>query len=149
MYPHRKIHKTYLDNREAVEFSKKSPCGQRWVARALLVPFFLNNVNGELYLKFYKLTLYVSLVDSWIQMKPSSCKMEHIHTSPRNWLNENFPGRWIGRGGPQDCNITRPPRSPDMTPMDYILWGYIRIKMYVKNYVNISDLISTIISAFQ
>ena len=36
-----------------------------------------------------------------------------------------------------------------MTPMDYILWGYIKSKVYVKNYENISDLISKIISAFQ
>ena len=36
-----------------------------------------------------------------------------------------------------------------MTPMDYFLWIYIKSKVYVKNYENISDLISTIISAFQ
>ena len=36
-----------------------------------------------------------------------------------------------------------------MKPMDYILWGYIKSKEYVKNYENISDLIFKIISAFQ
>ena len=36
-----------------------------------------------------------------------------------------------------------------MTPMDYFLWIYIESKVYVKNYENISDLISTIISSFQ
>ena len=36
-----------------------------------------------------------------------------------------------------------------MTPMDYFLWIYIISKVYAKNYENISDLISTIISAFQ
>ena len=64
-------------------------------------------------------------------------------------LNENLPGRWNGRGGAQDCNITWPPRSPDMTPMDYFLWGYIKSKLYVKNYENISDLKAAIISAIQ
>ena len=36
-----------------------------------------------------------------------------------------------------------------MTPMDYFLWIYIKSKVYVKNYENISDLLSGIISAFQ
>ena len=73
----------------------------------------------------------------------------HWSTNVRNWLNENLPERWIGRGGAQDCNITWPPRSPDMTPMDYFLWGYIKSKLYVKNYENISDLKAAIISAIQ
>ena len=41
-----------------------------------------------------------------------------------------------------------PSRSPDMTPMDYFLWGCIR-SMHVKNYKNISDLKAAIISVFQ
>ena len=36
-----------------------------------------------------------------------------------------------------------------MTPTDYFLWIYIKSKVYVNNYENISDLISAIISAFQ
>ena len=36
-----------------------------------------------------------------------------------------------------------------MTPMEYFLWIYIKSKVYVDNYENISDLISVIISAFQ
>ena len=36
-----------------------------------------------------------------------------------------------------------------MTPMDYFLWIHIKSNVYVKNYENISNLISTIISAFQ
>ena len=33
--------------------------------------------------------------------------------------------------------------------MDYFLWGYIKNKLYVKNYENISDLKAALISAFQ
>ena len=72
----------------------------------------------------------------------------HWFTNVRNWLNENLPGRWIGRGGPQDYNITWPPVSV-MTPTEYFLWGYMKKKEYDRNYENISDLISAIISAFQ
>ena len=40
----------------------------------------------------------------------------------RDWLNNNLADRWIGRGGPNDRNITWPPRSPDLTPLDFYLW---------------------------
>ncbi|EFN66426.1 hypothetical protein EAG_01870, partial [Camponotus floridanus] len=35
-----------------------------------------------------------------------------------NYLNNEFPGRWIGRYGP----IRWPPRSPDLNPLDFFLW---------------------------
>ena len=66
-------------------------------------------------------------------------------TNVRNCLNENLPERGIGRGDPQDCNITWPLRSPDMAPTDYFLYIYIKRKVYVKNYKNICDLLSAII----
>ncbi|EZA52866.1 hypothetical protein X777_07985 [Ooceraea biroi] len=37
----------------------------------------------------------------------------------RHFLDQNFNGRWIGRGGP----IAWPPRSPDLTSSDVYLWG--------------------------
>ncbi|ENN79947.1 hypothetical protein D910_04694 [Dendroctonus ponderosae] len=36
----------------------------------------------------------------------------------RNWLNQHFPSRWIGRGGTLNC----PARSPDLNSLDYYLW---------------------------
>ena len=36
-----------------------------------------------------------------------------------------------------------------MTPMDYCLRGFIKSKVYVKNYEKVSDLKAAIISAFQ
>ena len=44
----------------------------------------------------------------------------------RAWLNEKFNGRWISRGGP----ISWAPRSPDLMPLDFSLWGYIKTKVY-------------------
>ena len=40
--------------------------------------------------------------------------------------NESFPNRWLGRGGP----IAWPPRSPDLIPLDYYLWGHMKTLMY-------------------
>ena len=37
-----------------------------------------------------------------------------------------MPRRWIGRGGP----TAWPPRSPDLTPLDFFLWGYVKNIVY-------------------
>jgi len=39
-----------------------------------------------------------------------------------DFLNETFPNRWIGRNDPTPW----PPRSPDITPLDFFLWGYVK-----------------------
>ncbi len=44
----------------------------------------------------------------------------------RAWLDEKFPGRWIGRRGP----IEWPTRSPDLSPCDFFLWGYLKNIVY-------------------
>lgn len=50
----------------------------------------------------------------------------HFALPVRDYLNTQYPNCWIGRRGP----VAWPPRSPDMTPMDYFLWGYIKCKVY-------------------
>jgi hypothetical protein len=39
----------------------------------------------------------------------------HFCYHVRNHLDREIAGRWIGRGGP----IAWPPRSPDLTPLDF------------------------------
>ena len=41
------------------------------------------------------------------------------------FLDATFPNRWIGRDGPTPW----PPRSPDITPLDFFLWGYVKDKV--------------------
>jgi hypothetical protein len=38
----------------------------------------------------------------------------------------HFPGRWVGRDGP----IPWPPPSPDITPLDFSLWGHVKDIVY-------------------
>lgn len=45
----------------------------------------------------------------------------------KQWLNEQFPRRWIGRGSEL---IGWPPRSPDLTPLDFFFWGLVAQKVY-------------------
>jgi len=50
----------------------------------------------------------------------------HYTRHAREYLNESFPNRWLGRGGP----VAWPPRSPDLTPLDYYLWGHMKTLVY-------------------
>lgn len=50
----------------------------------------------------------------------------HFALIVRAFLNERFPGKWIGRGGP----FASPPRSPDLTCLDFFLWGMMKDRVY-------------------
>lgn len=41
-------------------------------------------------------------------------------------LQQLFPGRVVGKGHP----VEWPPRSPDLTPCDFFLWGYLKAIVY-------------------
>ncbi|RLU16752.1 hypothetical protein DMN91_010820 [Ooceraea biroi] len=50
----------------------------------------------------------------------------HYARVSREALHRQFPHRWIGRDG----EFLWPPRSPDLTPMDYFLWGTLKNTVY-------------------
>ena len=50
----------------------------------------------------------------------------HYTLHVRDYLNKSFPNRWLGRGG----SIPWPPRSPDLMPLDYYLWGHMKTLVY-------------------
>lgn len=52
----------------------------------------------------------------------------HYARNVRTYLNSQFREKWIGRGGP----IAWPPRSPDLNPMDFFVWGYYKELVYSK-----------------
>jgi hypothetical protein len=47
---------------------------------------------------------------------------------PDMWCNISvtLPNRWISRGSA----INWPPRSPDLTPLDFCLWGWMKSEVY-------------------
>ncbi|XP_025411199.1 uncharacterized protein LOC112684096 [Sipha flava] len=61
----------------------------------------------------------------------------------RNLLNEYFPNRWIGTYGA----IQWPPRSPDLTPLDYFLWGHLKTVVYANPPTCLLELKNKIIAA--
>lgn len=68
----------------------------------------------------------------------------HYHTQVREYLNSYFGDSWIGRGGP----IPWPARSPDLTPLDFYLWGEVKRLVYATEYANRDELKTRITSAF-
>lgn len=89
--------------------------------------FFEERLTGEVYLNFLRNELPVLLqqVDEatrqnfWLQHDGAPPHFqEHVRIFLNNW-KEN---KWIGRGGP----VAWPARSPDLTPLDFYLWGYVK-----------------------
>jgi len=60
------------------------------------------------------------------------------HTSRRSFslLREMFPGHVISLRG----DIGWPPRSQDLTPCDFLLWGYLKAKVYEQRPVTLEPL---------
>jgi len=61
------------------------------------------------------------------------------------FLDEIFPGRWVGRGG----STAWPPRSPDLTPLDFFAWGFITDVVYRRKVRDLADLRQRIIEAVE
>ena len=56
----------------------------------------------------------------------------HWSLQERALFNEEVSHRWIGRKSAQDSALCAwHPRSPDITPCDFYLWGYIKDNVYV------------------
>ena len=71
--------------------------------------------------------------------------LEHFNCFVTDVLNERFPDAWIGRCGP----IAWPPRSPDLSPLDFFLWGYIKNIVYAEKIRNIQHLQERITSVIE
>lgn len=115
----------------------------------LIGPVFLpDNLNGEMYEDFLRNHLALYLEDLPLELRRriiyqhDGCPA-HFRLTVRQWLNQNYPGRWIGRGGPTPW----PARSPDLTPCDYYLWGHMKALVYTTPINNLDELKARIIVA--
>ena len=68
----------------------------------------------------------------------SFCITVHV----RDYLNECFPQQWIGGDGP----TAWPPRSPDLTSLDFFFWGYIKDIVYRTPVVDLENLRGIIVA---
>jgi len=61
----------------------------------------------------------------------------------REYLNQTFGHKWMGKYGP----IQWPPRSLDVTSLDYFLRGYLKTVVYANPPINLEDFKNKIIIA--
>jgi transposase len=130
-----------------------SPRVTVWAAigkTGIIGPFFFEgNVTGASYLQLLKNKFFPA-----IQRFTDPCYVRfmqdgapaHFACAVRSWLNEKFKNRWIGRSSP---NMPWPARSPDLTPMDFFLWGYIKSLVYTSSIASLDMLKARIRNAFK
>jgi transposase len=110
--------------------------------------FFDEHVTAKSYLKLLKERFWPQVRD---RMEAEDVYFQHdgapAHYAKevREWLDENFGGCWLGRRGP----IEWPPRSPDLTPPDFFLWGVLKDRVYANRPKTIPDLKREIESAIR
>jgi hypothetical protein len=93
---------------------------------SVIGPFFFEEatVTGALYLNMLQ-NYAVTRIPQGYFFQQDGAPPQYASTV-KAFLNQQFPGKWIGRRGP----IAWPPRSPDLTPLDFFLWGYIKDFVY-------------------
>lgn len=106
-------------------------------------PFFIDgNLNSEKYLQL----LHDDALPAFRQLFPGSLQENiwfqqdgapaHYGRRVIDFLNQEFIGRWIGRRG----HIEWPARSPDLNPLDFFMWGYLKSRVYCDRPNTIEDL---------
>ncbi|GFV80168.1 transposable element Tc3 transposase [Trichonephila clavipes] len=80
--------------------------------RAMITNFFIPELNNH------------DIQELWFQQDDTTC---HTARATIDLLKDTFGDRLISRFGP----VNWPPRSCDLTPIDYFLWGYVKSLVYM------------------
>lgn len=98
----------------------------------LIGPYFLPlRLNGNAYQHFLEHELPQLMEDVPVGIRMNSWFMHdgapaHFSLVARNFLDVAYAQRWIGRGSTHHW----PPRSPDLNPVDFFLWGHLKSLVY-------------------
>ncbi|GFW93768.1 putative DD41D transposase [Trichonephila clavipes] len=79
--------------------------------RAMITNFFIPELNNH------------NVQELWFQQDGATC---HTARATIDVLKDTFGDRLISRFGP----VNWPPRSCNLTPLDYFLWGYVKSLVY-------------------
>ncbi|GFU69474.1 uncharacterized protein TNCV_2282431 [Trichonephila clavipes] len=79
--------------------------------RAMITNFFIPELNNH------------DVQELWFQQDGATC---HTARATIDLLKDTFGDRLISRFGP----VNWPPRSCDLTPLNYFLWGYVKSLVY-------------------
>lgn len=102
--------------------------------------FFESTVTGEGYLELLEKYFWPKVKNNLFFYFQQDGAAPHYANIVRDWLGQKLPGRWIGRRGP----VEWPPRSPDLTPLDFFLWGVLKDMVYAEKPNTIDILKNTI-----
>lgn len=99
--------------------------------RVLCFHIYQETLNSTRYLNILE-TVVLPAVENLPLLEYTRAVYQHDGAPPHNatiiseFLEREFDGNWIGNNGPYNW----PPRSPDITPMDFFLWGTIKDRVY-------------------
>lgn len=143
-HPHR-----VEQRRPQIKFGFNVWCGI--IGSTILGPYiFDGTLTGDRYLHFLQndfrnmldeLPLQTRRMLEWFQHDGAP---PHNQLTVRNHLNETFPNTWIGRNAP----VNWPPRSPDLSVLDFYLWGMVKSRVYQKSYSTVDNLREAVLQAF-
>ncbi|XP_016075224.1 PREDICTED: uncharacterized protein LOC107542427 [Miniopterus natalensis] len=109
-------------------------------SRGLIGPFFVDGtVTGPIYLNLLRQSVMPSIREVFEDEEfyfQQDGAPPHYHHDVRSYLDDILPNRWIGRRG----FVEYPPHSPDLTPLDFFLWGYLKDKVYATKPATVSEL---------
>jgi hypothetical protein len=110
---------------------------------SVIGPFFFEEatVTGVLYLNMLQNYAMTGIPQRYFFQQDGA--PPHYANTLKTFLDQQFTGRWIGRRGP----IAWPPRSPDLTTLDFLLWGYIYVLVYQTKVQDVAELRLQITSA--
>lgn len=137
---------------EIVQYQRDSPKVNVWCGLMndrIVGPFIFaeKTITGDIYYDMLELYVFPQLDDieaeKGLVIFQQDGAPPHYKQSVRSALDARFPGKWMGRGGP----IAWPPRSPDLTPLDFFLWGYVKNIVYSEKIRNIDHLRQRILVA--
>lgn len=113
-------------------------------AKFILPPFFIEGetVNGERHLHILQNHMKPNLPRRSNVIFMQDGAPPHIAKPVKEFLLSNFGEKVISRHFPRPW----PPRSPDLNPCDYFLWGYLKHKVFLRNPQSINDLKEAIVA---
>lgn len=117
---------------------------------SLVGPYILpNRLTSPIYLAFIRDILPELLEDIALQDRLNMTWFQHdgapahFGEHVRDHLNTTYGRNWIGRGGPTPW----PARSPDLTPLDFYVWGHMKTLVYSTPVTDEQDLVARIVAA--
>jgi len=78
-------------------------------------------------------SLRVNMEEMWFQQNGAT---DHTARASMTVIWQMFPQHVVSRFG----DVPWPPRSPDLSPCDFFLWGYLKSKVYVQKPRTVDDL---------